>query len=340
MTMPSRWNTLWKKNEFLVGLTILGLCLFVGSVNSAFWSLPNLFDLLRSSIVLGIFALGALVVIVSGGIDVSFTAVAVLSMYITTKLLLAWEYSGPFLWICLLSCGIGLCLGLVNALFISAFRLPTLIVTLGTMSAFRGFLLAFIGSNHISVLPQAMVAFSQWDLLRGRTPDGVLYSLPGAVLFLFGAALFTWALLRYSMLGRGIYALGGDAVAAERVGFSLSRIQFFIYGYVGVLAGLGGIIHTSLSRMANPFDLVGTEMNVLAAVVLGGARITGGHGSVPGTLLGVGLVVIMNNSLILLGVPSYWQRVAVGLLLLVGTAAPILLARTRKRPHAGEEEQS
>jgi simple sugar transport system permease protein len=220
--MPSRWNTLWRKNEFLVGLTILGLCLFVGSVNSAFWSLPNLFDLLRSSVVLGIFALGALVVIVSGGIDVSFTAVAVLSMYITTKLLLAEGYSGPFLWICLLSCGIGLCLGLVNALFISAFRLPTLIVTLGTMSAFRGFLLAFIGSNHISVLTQAMVAFSQWDLCGKNARRCVSTACPSGALSLRGRAVHLGAIAVTSMLGREASTPSRRRGGSERVGFSLS----------------------------------------------------------------------------------------------------------------------
>ena len=126
------------------------------------------------------------------------------------------------------------------------------------------------------------------------------------------AAVIVWFLLKYTMLGRGIYALGGSREAAERAGFNIPRIQYFIYGTVGFLAGIGGIVYASLNRQANPQELVGTELNVIAAVVLGGASITGGRGTVIGTLLGVALVVIMNNSLVLIGVPSEWQRVVIG----------------------------
>ncbi|MCB1129351.1 MAG: ABC transporter permease, partial [Verrucomicrobiae bacterium] len=98
------------------------------------------------------------------------------------------------------------------------------------------------------------------------------------------------------------------------------RVQFLIYGLVGGLAGLAGLIHAVMMRNANPSDLVGTELNVLAAAVLGGASIFGGRGSVAGTLLGVWLIVVLNNSLILLGVPSYWQRVWVGATIVVSTA--------------------
>ena len=133
-------------------------------------------------------------------------------------------------------------------------------------------------------------------------------------------------------MARGIYALGGSREAAERAGFNIPRIQYFIYGTVGFLAGIGGIIYASLNRQANPQELVGSELNVIAAVVLGGASITGGRGTVIGTILGVVLVVTMNTSLILIGVPSEWQRVVIGLIILIGTGLPALQAqRSAKR---------
>jgi len=129
------------------------------------------------------------------------------------------------------------------------------------------------------------------------------------------------------MLGRGVYALGGSREAAERAGFNISRIEYFIYGFVGLLSGVAGMTFGALNRQANPQDIVGSELNVIAAVVLGGAQLTGGRGTVIGTILGVALVVIMNNSLILIGVPSVWQRVVIGLIILIGTGLPALQAR-------------
>lgn len=326
------WKKLLTKNEFVVALTIVALSLVIGMVNPAFFTVGNLFDLIRSSIVTGLFALGVLIVIVSGGIDVSFTAVACMSMFVTAKLLVPYHFQGSILVPFAISATLGLILGLINAVFISFFKLPTLIVTLGTQSMYRGFMLAFIGAMEITNLPPAMIAFSRSFLVQVKQ-GGALYGLHFGIVILAVAAVLTWFLLRKTMLGRGIYALGGDPVAAERAGFDLRKLQFFIYGLVGFLAGVAGIIHSSLVRTARPFDLVGTELNVIAAVVLGGARITGGHGTVIGTLLGVLLVVIMNNSLILLGISSFWQQVVLGALILIGTGLPAFQAK-RRETHA------
>jgi simple sugar transport system permease protein len=129
------------------------------------------------------------------------------------------------------------------------------------------------------------------------------------------------------MLGRSIYALGGSREAAERAGFNVPRIQYFIYAFVGLLSGIAGMTFGSMARQANPQDLVGTELSVIAAVVLGGAQLTGGHGTVIGTILGVILVTIANNSLILIGVPTAWQRVVIGIIILIGTGLPAIQAR-------------
>jgi simple sugar transport system permease protein len=327
---------LFKRNEVLVGLTIVAFSIVTGLSDPSFFTIANLFDLLRASIVIGIFAVGVLVVLISGGIDVSFTAVAAFSMYTTTLYLTTSGFQGHWLLVFAISAGIGIGLGLINAFFIGVFKLPTLIVTLGTLSLFRGFLLAFIDSRLISNLPASMREFSRTNLFRSVGDDGVISSLPIAFLFLVGVIIITWFILKYTMLGRAIYALGGSPVGAERVGFNTRNLKFFIYGYVGALAGLGGIIHASMARVANPFDLVGLELTVIAAVVLGGARLTGGHGTILGTLLGVALIVVISNSLIVLGIPSTWQRVAIGLLILVGTGLPAYQAlRSQRRLYSG-----
>ncbi|NPV51994.1 MAG: ABC transporter permease [Firmicutes bacterium] len=310
------------ENEFLVALVIIGVSLAIGISNRAFFTVANLFDLLKNSVIMGIFAIGVFIVIVSGGIDVSFTAIAVFSLYVTNKVLVGLNYQGTILLAFLISAGIGTLLGIFNAIFISLYKIPTLIVTLGTQSIYRGFLLAFIGTTLIQDLPSGLIGFSKTYILKATTPNGGIMGLPIAIILLISIVFLCWLLLDYTMLGRGIYALGGDRTAAERAGFNVRTIEFFIYGFVGFLCGIAGIIHSSFARVANPFDLVGNELNVIAAVVLGGTKITGGHGTVLGTVLGVFLVVLVNNSLILLGVPSYWQKAVIGLLILIGTALP------------------
>lgn len=314
-----RMKKLLSKNEVFVALTIIGLSIVIGSKNSAFFTMGNVFDLFRSSIVMGILAVGALIVIVSGGIDVSNTAIASFSMFTTTTILNYIHFKGSILVAFAMACSLGIFLGLINAVLISYFKLPTLIVTLGTASMYSGFLLTFIGAKEIGNLPKCMDDFSKLNIVGIETANGFKYSLPASVLILVALALLVAFILKYTMLGRGVYAIGGDSVSAERAGFNIRGIQFFIYGFVGFISGIAGVVQTCLMRNCNPINLTGTELIVIAAVVLGGARITGGHGSILGTILGVLLVVIMNNSLILLGVPSYWQRLVIGLMILIGT---------------------
>jgi simple sugar transport system permease protein len=306
-------------SEFYVGMVILVLFIVIGSKNAAFFTPDNMYNLIRSGVVPGIFVLCSMMVIISGGIDVSFPAIATFSMFSATKILNSFDFEGPLLIAFILAGFIGLCLGLINAVFIALFRLPTLIVTLGTSSLFSGFLLTFVGSGQISSLPSSMIEFSKNQVFEYTSPSGITTGLPIAVLITIGMFIGIALLMKYTMIGRGIYALGGDPVSAERIGFSRIRIQFFVYSFVGFMAGIAGIIHTSMMRNSNPVDLLGGELLIIAAVVLGGTRITGGHGSVLGSLLGLLLVITIQNSLILMGIPSYWQRFVIGALIIIGT---------------------
>lgn len=317
---------LLSRNETLVAITIIGLSLIIGLNNHTFFTVGNLFTLLRTGAVTGIFAMGVLIVLISGGIDVSFTAIAVFALYATVKILKAYAPDASIWLGFFIASIIGLGLGLINAFFIAQFRLSTLIVTLGTLSMFHGFLLFAIGNQIIRDVPPALTAFARSALMRIPLARGTA-NLHPAILITLAAAVVVWLLLNYTMLGRGIYALGGAREAAERAGFNIVRIQYFIYGFVGLLSGIAGMTFGSLARQANPQDIVGMELNVIAAVVLGGAQLTGGRGTVLGALLGVILVVIANNSLILIGVPTVWQRVVIGVIILVGTGIPAIQER-------------
>jgi len=321
-------------HEFVVVCVLAALVVLIGAVNPAFYSLGNVFSLLKGTVILGILSLGVLIVIISGNIDISFTAIAAFSMYCTGKLMLLAFPGAPLVVAILVAGVIGILLGAVNALFVAVFKLPALIVSLGTASAIRGFMLAFIGVRIINNLPDAHIEFSRSHLFSLSDSAGRVVALPTAFLVYVVLAVLVWLLLRYTMLGRGVYALGGDPVAAERAGFNVRWIQVFIFCFVGLLSGVAGVLHSTSMRNANPFDLVGSELNVIAAVVLGGASITGGKGSVLGTVVGVLFIVIIDNSLILAGIPSYWQRVATGLIIVVSTAATTLRAKAEARAAA------
>jgi len=308
-----------KSTEPYVLAAIILLSLLIQSRSGQFFTGNNLVDLARSMIIPALFAIGAQMVIVSGGIDVSFPAIASLPMYITTRLLLNIDYSGSVVLPYLMGAVLGLVMGLINGFLIGYFKFPTLVVTLGTSSLFIGIMQGVLAAHELPV-PPSMFEHGKAKLFSAYNKGlGLSSDMPVTILILIAFLILTFFLLRYTMLGRGIYALGGDEVSAKRAGFNVFGLQIFIYTYVGLIAGIAGIARASMMRNCHPTNLLGIEMTVIAAVVLGGTRVTGGLGTLTGTMLGMGLMTIMANSLILLGIPTYWQKVFTGLIIIVGT---------------------
>ncbi|WP_244271335.1 ABC transporter permease [Thalassospira sp. GB04J01] len=310
-----------RKSEVVIAGILLLAMILIGLVNPAFWQLDNLFGLLRSNVIIGIMALGVLLIMISGGIDVSFPAFAVAAMYLTIKGMLYFDYNGvvlPFV----AAATMGALLGCLNAFFVYKFRMIPLIVTLGTASMVRGFLLGVVGTSIINInkMPDVLIDFAKTDIITLPQTDGGTSGLTAMVLVYFVLAALLHFVLRHTMIGRGVYALGGDAEAASRAGFDLRKVIFFIYCVAGALAGFAGLLHSSMIWLANPRDFVGLELDVIAAVVLGGASIFGGRGSVIGTMLGVFMLVMVKNSLIIMKIDTTWQRVAVGVIIVIATA--------------------
>jgi simple sugar transport system permease protein len=219
---------------------------------------------------------------------------------------------------------IGTILGAINSIAIATFGIPTLIATLGTSGIFRGLMLTFIGSSFISDIPIALDKFATADLLKIQPEEGTLARLHILIIPVAILTILISLLLTRTMFGRSVYALGGGVEATRRLGISVKRTQAKIYMLVGGLSGLAGILYVSLQRKANPYDLTGSELDIIAAVVLGGASIMGGYGTVFGTVLGVLLISLIKGNLILLGVSSSWQRAAVGALLIIGITVQAL----------------
>lgn len=315
-----RLSSVMRRPELFTALLIVLVSLMVGAINPAFYQLSTMFDMLRSCTTVGLLALGVLMVLAGGGIDVSFTAIAAFAMYAITKITLQVWPDAPFALILLVGTAAGTLLGSFNGLLVYKLKAPSLIVTIGTQYLFRGVLLTFVGTTFFMDIPQSMDDFGKMTIMRHVSESGSTTAIPATFAILVVMAGATAWLLNRTLMGRAIYAIGGSLSIAERLGYNLRVVQVFVFAYAGALAGVAGIVHVSSNRLANPFDLVGTELDVIAAVILGGARITGGTGSVTGTLLGVVFVTLINNVLILAGIPSTWQKLIIGSFILVAGA--------------------
>ena len=305
------------RNETALIIAIIVLSLIIGIKSPEFFTLANLFDIFRSSFVQLIFALGVLIVIISGGIDISFPAVGIFAGYTAVVLMQRFEWNPENLLLPIaLAIIIGTILGAINSIAIATFGIPTLIATLGTSGIFRGLMLTFIGSSFISDIPIALDKFATADLLKIQPEEGTLARLHVLIIPVAILTILISLLLTRTMFGRSVYA--------RRLGISVKRTQAKIYMLVGGLSGLAGILYVSLQRKANPYDLTGSELDIIAAVVLGGASIMGGYGTVFGTVLGVLLISLIKGNLILLGVSGSWQRAAVGALLIIGITVQAL----------------
>ncbi len=324
---------LLKHNEYYVAVIIIVLSFAIHITSGQFFTANNLVDLVRSLIVPGMMASGLFMVIASGNIDVSFPYTAMLCMFGVTKLFQMMHYEGPVIFGFLLAGLMGMLLGLINGILAAWLKLPTLIITLGTCTIYLGFTQGVLKSSVISVLPEPLADMAATNLFSVRSASTNLgSSMPVSIFLLIATLLLVGFIMKFTMLGRGIYAVGGDPVAAKRVGFHVSGIKIFVFTFCGFIGGITGLTQVSLSGMCqiNFFD--GYEMTIIAAVVLGGASIAGGSGSVTGTFLGVLLMKLISNNLILLGIPTNWSKLMTGVLIIVGvsTSAYKMTAAERK----------
>ncbi len=315
------FERLFRKHETYLLIIIIVYSIVVTSVNKSFMSFENLFDIIRGSAGMGILAMGVLVALLSGGIDVSFTAVAISGGYISVRLIMATGWSNLFMAF-LISCVVGIAFGTINGLIISYFKLPTLITTLGTLNAFHGILTTFVGTESVNAreMPECFVRFGSAKIIKLANDQGGTYGLSVFLIPLIAVIILTWFILRFTMLGRGIFAIGSNRESAVRAGFNIKAIQMFIYAYIGFLAGVMGVVAVSEVRWVNPVYLVGTELTVIAAVVIGGTKLTGGSGTILGTILGVGIVRILYNTLVLLGLSAAWNNFFVGIIIIASVA--------------------
>jgi len=307
-------RTLFRKREFTVFGLIVVLAVVFSLTTERFLSMSNLTNLLLQLAGTAICAIGMTMIIITGGIDVSVGSMLGMSSVVAGKLLMG---NAPVLLVVLAAMGVGLLMGLTNGSLIAYGKVPPIIVTLGMLNIIRSLLFQLLGGRWISGVPPAIrvIGLGRWL--------GIPISMWIAVLLI----LFFSYFLNSRPLGRAIYALGNNPEAARVSGVNLARTTLFVYALTGVLVGFAGLIYVARTGIVQTNTGTGFELEVIAAVVLGGTSILGGKGTVIGSLLGAFLVGIIKNGMILLNVPALSEGLVIGALILISVVIDVIRAR-------------
>ncbi len=293
------------------------LALVIIAIGAAFsLSVPGFLDPLsladrsRHWVETGLVAIPMTFIIASGGIDLSVGSLLALAMMVSGRLHAA---GWPLPVVMAGSLLTGWAGGLFNAAMIRALRLPPLVVTLATLALFRGLAYGLSGAQPVGAWPDV---FTDWGSIGAWRISGG-WEIPWGVLILLGAVAAGTALFHRHALGRRARQLGENPTAARYAGISAMRTELAIYGLAGLACGLGAILWTARFATAHPGAALGLELDVIAVVVIGGTRITGGAGSVPGTFLGLLLLGLLRYGLDVTSVSQQDQNILVGILLVI-----------------------
>lgn len=305
----SNWRTWLADNPTALAFAgLLGLCIAMSFVSDRFWAWDNLNNVARQVSINAIIATGMTIVILTGGIDLSVGSVMTLSMTFSAGAMLA---GVPMPLAVLIGLSTGAVFGAVNGVLIAYARLPAIIVTLATMEIPRGIALLYTKGYPQSGLPQEFAFF-------GR---GEIWGLQVPILIMLAVFASAFVLLKYFPAGRYFFGIGGNEEAVRLSGVRVQRYKLLAYTLSGFTAAISGIVLSSRLMSGQPNAGIGFELDAIAAVVLGGTSITGGRGSIAGTLIGALTLGILNNGLNLMGVSPYTQKVLKGVIILLAIYA-------------------
>ncbi len=307
--METEYKIFKKAGAFLskygIYFAFLLLTCILAIISPPFLTTSNIINILRQISVNGIIAVGMTLVIITAGIDLSAGSIVALSAVIAAS----YAHSGTYPLIVPLALGVisGLACGLINGVLIAKKRLAPFIVTLGMMTAARGMGLVYTSGRPVINLSDS------YDKIGG----GYFWGIPIPVIIFLAVVLCGIFILHYTRFGRYIFAVGGNKFAAKVSGINTDRIIISVYAITGALSGLAGIVLSSRVMSASPATGQGYELDAIAAVVIGGTSLSGGVGTIAGTVAGALIIGVMNNGLDMLNVSSYWQLVVKGLIIVL-----------------------
>jgi ribose transport system permease protein len=292
-------------NRFKTGIGLLVLVIVLSFMSPYFLTIPNLLNVVRQVSIIAVISFGMTMVILTGGIDLSVGSMLAFAGAISAGMMVN---SGLNVFLAIfLGLAAGTALGLFNGIAVAKAKLPAFIVTLAMMTVARGFTLIYTNGRPISGFNETFRFFGA----------GYLSRIPIPVVIMFILLIVIYILLKKTPLGRYIYAIGGNETATKLSGINTDKIKIAVYALNGFLAAVSGIILTSRLNSAQPMAGEGYELDAIAAVVLGGTSLSGGSGSVVGTIIGALIIAVLNNGLNLLNVSSFYQLVAKGAVILL-----------------------
>jgi erythritol transport system permease protein len=309
-----------------------------------YFSTANFLTMSSHVAIFGILAVGMLLVILNGGIDLSVGSTLGLSgcvagflmQGVTLKLLGVILY--PPVWVvALLACALGALVGLINGVLIARFKVPAFVATLGVMYMVRGVALLMTNGltyNNLGGKPE--LGNTGFDWLGFNR----LFGVPLGVLVLIVIAFLASLMLNRSAFGRWLYASGGNERAAELSGVPVKTVQITVYVLSGICAAIAGLILSSQLTSAGPTAGTSYELTAIAAVVIGGAALTGGRGNIRGTLLGAFVIGFLSDGLVIIGISSYWQTVFTGAVIVLAVLLNAVQYRRRVKKPASTDGQS
>lgn len=289
-------------------ITLLALIVFVSCLSDNFFTLNNFFNILQQTSINAIIAVGMTLVILTSGIDLSVGSTFALAGAITASII-GYDMS-PFIAIAT-SLLLGALLGAFSGLIIAKGKLQAFIATLVMMLILRGVTLVYTKGSPISTGMNDNSDFFEWFAF------GRVFGIPVPIVIMMFVFVFAWYLLKYTRLGRYIYALGGNEAATRLSGINVDRVKIIVYAISGVLCALASTIEVARLSSAQPTAGTGYEMDAIAAVVLGGTSMSGGRGKIIGTLIGALILGFLNNGLNMLGVDAYYQMIVKGVVILL-----------------------
>lgn len=318
-----------KEQEGFIFLIMIAFIIITSLISGVGFTLERFFDLMKSSSSYMIYAVGVLMVMLSGGMDVSFSSIAATAAYVTiyVQAFLGWGDSPVQAFV--IASVIGVVLGCFNAVLVSLMNLPSLIVTLATSNIIFGALLELGPTIQLARMPKWVLPLGTARIFELTNSAGKTYGLSVlpviAILVMIIFAFF----LKYTSIGRNIYAVGSNRESARRAGVSIVKTNFVIYCLAGMLAGFASLFNISMVAIVQPYNIQGITMDVIAGVVLGGASLDGGKGSITGCLLGVVFLYLIKTSLIQLGIPSTWDSAIVGGVLILSIMLTMMRTKSK-----------
>lgn len=295
-------------------MIVLALVIFLTIATPNFFSVNNLRNLVRQTSITGVVALGMTFVIISGGIDLSVGSILGVASILSAKFMAG---GMPIYLAILLSLLVCTVLGVLNGIIIHDGKVPPFIATLGTMTAARGMVMLLSDARMIAGLPRSFTNFAQRNII----------GLPALFFVWLLIIIVTYVVTTQTVFGRSVFAYGSNVEAARLSGINIRRITYAVYGISGLLSGVAGVLMTS--RLANGIPTAGSgyELDAIAAAVVGGASLSGGSGTILGTVLGALLISIIQNGGNLLGINSFVLEIAVGVLIVVS----VMIDQNRKK---------